>query len=42
MSVNVGAPVPSGHGSIGQHHANADRAGPFQVAQEPAGVGCGL
>jgi len=27
---------------VGQHHANADRAGPFQVAQEPEEIGGGL
>jgi len=30
------------NGSLGQHHANAERAGPFQIAQEPAGIGGGL
>ncbi len=27
---------------IGQHRPDVDRAGPFQVAQEPAGIGGGL
>ena len=31
-----------GHGSLGQYCADADRAGAFEVAQEPAGVGGGF
>jgi len=29
-------------GSLGQHRADADRAGPFQIAQKPAGIGGSL